>query len=265
MNVENIQEPVPKSIVVTDVPELARVELFIRGPIGPVIEYSGELIKLQDLSSKYNVLYVTINTPGGDLMVTLELLRIFKLYQKIVTIGIGEVASAGFILWSAGTLKVLDEYAILMIHRESFGNFGKIAEHLALANVSETIYRRLYANTVDSLLTEDERTRSRISEVWIDALDMVKRGQCITINDFTNPTRRVVDTITTYVLLNEKGEEEYLTLEPNSGVYVFIEAPGTDVDDMYTPYMDKIGMYINDLDDYVYGLERPKPFNFNET
>jgi ATP-dependent protease ClpP protease subunit len=237
--------PIQKSIVVSEVADLGRVELFIRGHIDSVIEYSDELIRLQDLSYKHGVLHVTINTPGGDLMTCLELLRMFKLYQRVVTIGIGEVASAGFILWSAGHLRVIDEYTILMIHRESFGNYGKTAEHLALANVSQVIYGRLYTNTVDKFMTEEEQYHSRISEVWIDALDMINRGFAISLADFETPKRKIVNTTTIYHI-DDEGAEKFVVYDEESSMYQFV----TDI--------DYIGEYVENLENYMYDVEQPQ-------
>jgi ATP-dependent protease ClpP protease subunit len=243
--------PINKSIVVSEVSEYHRVELFIRGQIDPVIEYSDELIKLQYLANKYSVLHVTINTPGGDLMTCLELLRIFKLYSHVVTIGIGEVASAGFILWSAGDIRVIDEYTILMIHRESFGNYGKTAEHLALANVSQVIYGRLYTNTVDKFMTPDEQYHSRISEVWIDAADMVNRGFAIFLSDFESPKRRIMDTTTLYHI-DDEGVEKVIMYDELNSVYQFVTIEYTDE-------------YINNLDSYIHSVESIKSIDDAES
>jgi ATP-dependent protease ClpP protease subunit len=239
------QQEEAKSIIVSEIPEAGRVEVSIRGEILEIEEHSTEIQKIQDLSDKYSIVHVYINSPGGSLMTCIEMLNVLRGYTHKVTFAIGEASSAGFIIWSIGDIRVVDPYTILMNHRESYGNWGKTSQHLSMANVSDRIYESLYHDTVYPLLSDKEIETSLVSEVWIPATDMVERGHAITMDQYENPEIQIgTETIiTTTVGSGADLKKIRFMYNPETKLYHIIKEP-------------ELSQYVvEDVNRFAYGLE----------
>jgi ATP-dependent protease ClpP protease subunit len=161
--------------------------LYIRGPIEEVENYNKELIELDRLSSKYDRIEIVINTPGGALTTTIDLINIIRKFKYVTTFGVGEICSAGFIIWALGDVRVVAPYSLYMAHRESYGTYGKTLEHKRMALINEQINGRLYDEIVIPLLTPEEISVIALSECWIDGQSLVDRGIAITEETYNNP------------------------------------------------------------------------------
>ena len=241
-----------KTILVSEVPSKNCVEVSIRGSLLEVAEYSREIQMIYDLSKTYNQVVVSINSPGGSLMTCIDLIAALKSYDVCTTIAIGEAASAGFILWSIGDIRVVDKYTLLMSHRESYSMFGsKTREHLILAQVTNKVYERLYSDTADKLLTQEDIEQSKVTEVWIDGQYMIERGYAISMEDYNKPKRSVeVDSL--FKVTDSTNDVEYTFIfDEDIDKFVLVsEINYVTVDDSL--------VVIDDINNFVFNSENLK-------
>jgi len=79
-----------------------------------------------------------INSPGGDLAAVSSIIARMRMSLlgnncPVNTIGLGEVASAAFLLLAAGKNRVVTEETSAMIHAFSYGHGGDLPSHEAIA------------------------------------------------------------------------------------------------------------------------------------
>jgi len=177
----------PKNISVFDDQQRNIAVLRIYGEIDEPSEYIEELSKLNNLSHQYDVIEITLNSPGGSLNTAVDLASIINNFQHVVTIGKGEVASAAFMIWTMGDIKVVTDYSMYMAHRESYGMYGKTSEHKAAANVFGEVYEELFEDCFGNILTEEEKQIAERSEAWISYKDLLSRPGVISYDSYIEP------------------------------------------------------------------------------
>lgn len=176
-----------KNIQISESAERKLVTLRIYGEIQEPEEYIEEIARLDNLSNKYGVIEVVLNSPGGSLNTTVDIATVIKKFECIVTIGKGEVASAAFMLWTMGDIRVVTDYSMYMSHRESYGMYGKTAEHKDAANVFGKVYEELFDECFGDLLTDKEKEIAERSETWISYKDLLEREAVIHYDDYMTP------------------------------------------------------------------------------
>ncbi len=112
------------------------------------VEGPEEFIELFDVlqnASQEDMVFLHINTPGGDLNTVLQMVHAIQM-SKAMVIGAaeGEVASAGSIIFFACDSFVINPYSHFLLHDGSTGNIGKLNENLKAANASAALIRKLY-------------------------------------------------------------------------------------------------------------------------
>jgi ATP-dependent protease ClpP protease subunit len=219
--------------------EQSKVKLFIHGEIEEPEEYINELMKLHELSEKYDTLEIIINSPGGSVNTFVELYAIIKKFPFVITIGMGEIASAGFMLWSLGDVRVVSKFSMYMAHRESYGYWGKTEEHEQLAKTYNVNYKKLFDECFSKILTDKEKELSKVSEVWIPYDELIKRGVAISYDEYLKYPREIV------------FEEIYL-----------IEGKYFKYDKKYDKFIEveikPKNNFIKNLNKYAYGFEKIK-------
>lgn len=176
-----------KNIQISESSERKVAVLRIYGEIQEPEEYIEEIAKLDMLSSKYDVIEIVLNSPGGSLNTTVDIAAAIKKFKYIVTIGKGEVASAAFMLWTMGDIRVVTDYSMYMAHRESYGMYGKTAEHKDAAKVFGQVYEELFEECFGDLLTVREKEIAERSETWISYKDLLEREAVIHYDDYVTP------------------------------------------------------------------------------
>ena len=164
---------------------LAIVKIY--GEINEPMEYIDEISKLDELSKKFNVVEITLNSPGGSINTTVDIASIISKFEYIVTIGKGEIASAAFMLWTMGDIRVVTNYSTYMAHRESYGMYGKTAEHRDAAATFGRVYEEMFEECFGDLLTPTEKIIAERSEAWITYKDMLDRDNVISYDEYMNP------------------------------------------------------------------------------
>lgn len=242
-----IQNPFAKSknIQVSEDPERNLAILRVYGEIDEPAEYIEELARLDAVSKKYDVLEITLNSPGGSLNTTVDIASIINNFQFVITIGKGEIASAAFMLWTMGDIRVVTEYSMYMAHRESYGMYGKTSEHKAAADTFGKVYEKMFKDCFGDLLTEEEHFIADRSEAWISGTDLLDRDRVISFDEYIEPANpySVMDT---YI----SGDGKMFMFDMSTQTYRKVKVK----------FGDEM---ITDMTDYLYGITEitkiPKP------
>jgi hypothetical protein len=122
---------------------------------------------------------IYINSGGGRVDLMLELFTIMDKFRHTITVVCAEAASAGFLLWARGDIRVVQPHSELMAHRESYGFYGKTAQHEDNVVAKQKRFTRLYQEVTEGVLTDDEFERSKYTEITISDEEMIERGCAI--------------------------------------------------------------------------------------
>jgi ATP-dependent protease ClpP protease subunit len=185
----DIQNPFAKSrnIQVTEDPERNLVVLRIYGELDEPEEYVDEITKLDLLAKNYDIVEISLNSPGGSLNTAVDLASIINKYQYVITIGKGTIASAAFMIWTMGDIRVVTNYSMYMAHRESYGMYGKTSEHRDAADTFGKVYEEMFNECFGDLLTKKEKRIAERSEAWISYKDLVARDRVISFDEYIDP------------------------------------------------------------------------------
>lgn len=176
--------------------ERKRVEVHLRGELSSPEVNSQELAALYNLADDYKTIIWYINTPGGQFDTLSEILGICDLYDCVITVGAGNVMSAGFMLWCRGDVRVLQPTAICMIHRESYAPpYGKTANHLALAEFNNKVFAPLLDDLCD-MLTPEQRKLAELTEVFISTDELIGNDSAISWSKFTQYDKAPISVVT---------------------------------------------------------------------
>lgn len=127
-------------------PAVASHTFYIHGPIEEIFEYRSVIATL-DNCQENDLVNLFINTPGGCLNTTISILHaMMRCKGTIITHADGQIASAGTLLFLAGTHKIVYPYSYFLFHDGSMGNMGKINESLKnISATSELLEQMAYA------------------------------------------------------------------------------------------------------------------------
>ena len=219
--------------------------LRVYGEIDEPSEYIEELARLNQLAQQYDIIEITLNSPGGSLNTAVDLASIINNFNYVITIGKGEVASAAFMIWTMGDIKVVTDYSMYMAHRESYGMYGKTSEHKAAANVFGEVYEELFEECFGNILTSEEKMIADRSEAWVSGKDLIAREGVISYDEYIQPKNP-------YTIM-----EHYIT---DAGKVLMYDAET----DAYRTVTIQFGEeIIVDMTEYLYGIDTltplPKP------
>lgn len=161
-----------------------RVEVNIRGLFVRPEQVNSELTMLNKLADEYSTVLITINSHGGSADTMFEMMNILKRYKTVITVAAGSVSSAGFFLWCAGDVRVVQKYTMLMAHRESYAFSGKSDYHADYNKTTSIIGQRMVDDLCADILSTEEMDFIRRNELWLTDEHMIERGVCITWEQF---------------------------------------------------------------------------------
>lgn len=144
---------------------------------------------MADDEDKPEVLTLFICSPGGELHPAMALIDVMRGSTiPIQTIGLGQIASAGILIFMAGTkgMRILTENTSIMSHRYSWGSGGKSHELLAAVKEFDLTTNRmskLYQKFTG--LSEEEVNKYLLppEDVYLSAEEAVKYGIADLIKD----------------------------------------------------------------------------------
>lgn len=147
-------------------------------------EYLLIIKKLEDLSEKYNVIFVDINSQGGYLQTLTHLVNVIRKFDFIITCNSSVCLSAGFTLWCLGDIRLSYPYSEFMWHRESWGMFNKTGSQKRYADHNEKIYEIFMKDIVSDVLTEEQIKLGEETEVWLLGDEMIEKQIATDATDF---------------------------------------------------------------------------------
>ena len=164
----------PRAVETT--PIAYRHVIRINREIGEPNEWVDEISTIQNATPN-DVLHITINSPGGSLYTTTEILSAMAQTEAhIVTEITGECCSAATLIFLAGHEYVISDDATWMSHTATFGAYG--VESNVYDNVvhSRKQIHKLMRKYYKNFLTEEElNLMLQGKEFWMDAEEIIER------------------------------------------------------------------------------------------
>lgn len=144
------------------------------------IEGSGDYVDLLDClysSPPNDIIYIHLNTPGGALNTTVEIMHaIAQTEATVVTCADGQVASAGSLLFFCGHSFQVGEFCEVMLHDGSSGELGKINENLKSAMFTSARLAAIYHKIYGRFFTEEEVDKVlEGQDMYLTAFDIEER------------------------------------------------------------------------------------------
>lgn len=183
-DVINLPMQKPKFLSIAKNDDKERVEVFVKGIFDDPQNNTYELGMLNNLTSEYSTVVVYINSQGGQIDMLTELMSILRRFDLVITVGSGTVASAAFMLWSIGDVRVLQKYTTMMMHRESYSMVGKTDQHVEYAQFVQKVNTKMMEEICEEVLTEEELHKMRTTEVFFCENDMFEREVAIPWEQF---------------------------------------------------------------------------------
>lgn len=136
-----------------------------------------DLINALKTAETHDTVFIYLNTPGGSLQTTIQILSAMKQsVATVVTCLEGEVCSAGTLIFLAGDKHIVNPNCTFMIHNYSQWVGGKGNDVALRVKYSEEYFKKLAKDLYGGFLSEDE-----ISEVtsgrdlWMDSDEVTAR------------------------------------------------------------------------------------------
>lgn len=213
-------------------------ELHVRGEFGNPLDSSVELAELSAMSEEYRTIRVFINSVGGNVDLLTELVAILGKFENVITIGGGTIASAGFMLWCMGDLRVIQPYTWVMHHRESYGMAGKTKHHKDLVHYNDRLYGSMMNSMTKGVLTEEEQKQAEEADLYLPPEELVERGACIMWDTYVERQKMLT------------GLSEVNVYEMNG--IMFIEKDGlfTRIDHIVVGETKKMNDFVFDVDQH---------------
>lgn len=151
-----------------------------------VIEW---IIQANFAEDKPEALNLMICSPGGSLSAAYALIDVMRGSSiPVNTIGIGEIASAGLLIFLAGTKgkRVLTPNTSILSHQYSWGSIGKHHELMAATKEMDLISKRLLASYKKYTKLSEAEIKELLlpsHDVWLDSKDALKYGICDVVKD----------------------------------------------------------------------------------
>lgn len=147
------------------------------------------IIECNFAEEKPEALNLLICSPGGNLAAAFALIDVMRGSAiPVNTIGIGEIASAGLLIFLAGQKghRILTPNTSILSHQYSWGAFGKEHELFATVKEFDLTTKRMINHYKKNTSLSEEEIRSVLlppHDVWISPKDALKYGICDMIKE----------------------------------------------------------------------------------
>lgn len=137
------------------------------------------------------LLNLIITSPGGDLNAAFALIDTMKGSAiPVRTIGLGQVASAGLMIFIAGAKghRLLTPNTSILSHQYSWGAFGKEHELFATVKEFDLTTKKMIAHYKKCTGLSEAKIREVLlppQDIWLSALEAKKLGLCDDIKDLS--------------------------------------------------------------------------------
>lgn len=136
-----------------------------------------------------DLLNLIVCSPGGDLNAAFALVDTMRGSAiPVRTIGLGQIASAGLMIFIAGEKgqRILTPNTSILSHQYSWGAFGKEHELFAQIKEYDLTTKRMIAHYKKCTGLKEEQIRDFLlppQDVWLSAVEAKKLGICDDVKD----------------------------------------------------------------------------------
>lgn len=128
-------------------------------------------------ASPGDVIYINLNTPGGNLVTGVQLINAMNSTPaKVITTLESTAHSLGTLIFLSGDEYTIHENCLMLFHNYSGGTFGKGNEQSAQLDATIKWFNKLMKRICSPFLTEDEISRIiKGEDLWLDSDEIRKR------------------------------------------------------------------------------------------
>lgn len=157
-------------------PIARRIVIRINSPIGEPDEWSEEVSAIQT-ATENDIIHIYINSPGGNLFTTTELLSaMLQSKAHIITEITSEACSAGMLLFLAGHEFMVSDDASAMCHGASYGAYGTQGQiHDNVMHSTKHLTKLAYKYYEGFLETDEIERLLEGKEYWMEAEEIIER------------------------------------------------------------------------------------------
>jgi len=150
---------------------------YITGEISDEVDRYVDMLHTLKTSEPHDKIFIYLNTPGGDLNTTIQIISaITKSPAEITTVIEGEVCSAGTFIFLSGDSYIVNDNCSFMVHNYSHGTFGKGNEVAKRVKFSEKYFSTLAHSFYKDFLTEDEIVAvCEDKDFWMGSEELIER------------------------------------------------------------------------------------------
>jgi ATP-dependent Clp protease protease subunit len=154
--------------------------------VKPIIEW---IIEANFQEKRPEVMNLLICSPGGDLNAAFAVIDTMRGSAiPIRTIGLGQVSSAGLLIFAAGTKghRILTPNTSILSHQYSWGAFGKEHELFATVKEFDLTTKRMIAHYKKCTGLPEVKIRETLlppQDIWLSAEEAKKLGLCDMVKD----------------------------------------------------------------------------------
>ena len=139
---------------------------------------------------RIDCLQIIINSPGGDLNAAFAVIDVMKGCPiPVHTVGLGQIASAGFMIFIAGKKghRLLTPNTSIMSHQWSWGSWGKEHELVAVGKEHDLTSIRMINHYKKCTGMNEKDIRKYLlpaTDVYLSAKEALKLGVCDKVKEF---------------------------------------------------------------------------------
>lgn len=152
------------------------VNLYLCGEIKAAEEYV-EWFQLFRAAGENDIIYIRINSEGGDLFAALQLVRAIQESQATIICSVeGICMSAATLIFLSADRFELSDHTMFMFHNYSSGTIGKGGEMYDQITHFRAWSEKLFASFYKDFLTPEEiKSMLDNKDIWLDAEEVAKR------------------------------------------------------------------------------------------
>lgn len=154
------------------------VNLYLCGEIKAAEEYV-EWFQLFRAAGENDIIYIRINSEGGDLFAALQLVRAIQESNATIIASVeGICMSAATLIFLSADRFELSEHTMFMFHNYSSGTIGKGGEMYDQITHFRAWSDKLFNSFYKDFLTPEEiKSMLDNKDIWLDADEVAKRLQ----------------------------------------------------------------------------------------
>jgi ATP-dependent protease ClpP protease subunit len=188
-DLDNIFTPRPKFY---QHPVATAVTFYLCGEIKPAEDYV-DWFQILRAAGESDIIYIRINSEGGDLFSALQLVRAIQDSQATIVCSVeGICMSAATLIFLSGDRFELSDHTMFMFHNYSSGTIGKGGEMYDQITHFRAWSEKLFNSFYGGFLTKEEiKSMLDNKDIWLDANEVAKRlGKRLT----AEPEKETVET-----------------------------------------------------------------------